>query len=216
MSDAFIPFHRPSIGPAERRAVDAVLESGWLTTGITILVLAALFGLMARSAGEPARWTDDSKQAIELVHGRFVRRILPWAVGFVPAVGLAVVGGLAWDEGSRGAALGCAGGCAVFGLGGWFLGREAAHRVLVDRGGLSLLVGDRPKAHLPWSEVREVRYSGFWGALVFLGRDRQTVRVSTFLRGFDLLTNLLPEFLERTRFEHALRRLATARRAFGG
>lgn len=28
-----IPFHRPSIGPAERAAVIEVLESGWLTTG---------------------------------------------------------------------------------------------------------------------------------------------------------------------------------------
>jgi perosamine synthetase len=28
-----IPFHRPSIGDAERRAVEAVLDSGWLTTG---------------------------------------------------------------------------------------------------------------------------------------------------------------------------------------
>ncbi len=28
-----IPFHRPSIGPAERDAVMEVLESGWLTTG---------------------------------------------------------------------------------------------------------------------------------------------------------------------------------------
>lgn len=28
-----IPFHRPSIGPAERAAVMAVLDSGWLTTG---------------------------------------------------------------------------------------------------------------------------------------------------------------------------------------
>jgi perosamine synthetase len=29
----FIPFHRPSIGPEERDAISAVLESGWLTTG---------------------------------------------------------------------------------------------------------------------------------------------------------------------------------------
>lgn len=28
-----IPFHRPSLGPAERAAVLAVLDSGWLTTG---------------------------------------------------------------------------------------------------------------------------------------------------------------------------------------
>ena len=28
-----IPFHRPTIGDAERQAVDAVLDSGWLTTG---------------------------------------------------------------------------------------------------------------------------------------------------------------------------------------
>ena len=33
MSDPFIPFHRPSIGQAEREAVLAVLDSGWLTTG---------------------------------------------------------------------------------------------------------------------------------------------------------------------------------------
>ncbi len=30
---ATIPFHRPSIGPAEREAVLEVLDSGWLTTG---------------------------------------------------------------------------------------------------------------------------------------------------------------------------------------
>ena len=30
---AAIPFHRPSIGPAEREAVLEVLDSGWLTTG---------------------------------------------------------------------------------------------------------------------------------------------------------------------------------------
>ncbi len=34
MTDAdFLPFHRPSIGAEERAAVDAVLASGWLTTG---------------------------------------------------------------------------------------------------------------------------------------------------------------------------------------
>jgi dTDP-4-amino-4,6-dideoxygalactose transaminase len=31
--DDFIPFHRPSIGQAEREAVIEVLDSGWLTTG---------------------------------------------------------------------------------------------------------------------------------------------------------------------------------------
>src|ERR1700675_241367 len=33
MSDQFVPFHRPSIGPEEFEAVRQVLESGWLTTG---------------------------------------------------------------------------------------------------------------------------------------------------------------------------------------
>lgn len=33
MSDPFIPFHRPSIGPEEYAAVERVLSSGWLTTG---------------------------------------------------------------------------------------------------------------------------------------------------------------------------------------
>lgn len=33
MSDRFIPFHKPSIGPEEFEAVSRVLESGWLTTG---------------------------------------------------------------------------------------------------------------------------------------------------------------------------------------
>ena len=33
MTDDSIPFHRPSIGAAERAAAIEVLESGWLTTG---------------------------------------------------------------------------------------------------------------------------------------------------------------------------------------
>jgi dTDP-4-amino-4,6-dideoxygalactose transaminase len=33
MSEHFIPFHRPLIGEEERRAVEQVLTSGWLTTG---------------------------------------------------------------------------------------------------------------------------------------------------------------------------------------
>ncbi len=33
MTDAMIPFHRPSIGERERAAVDEVLAGGWLTTG---------------------------------------------------------------------------------------------------------------------------------------------------------------------------------------
>ena len=33
MNDQFIPFHRPLIGEEERRAVEQVLSSGWLTTG---------------------------------------------------------------------------------------------------------------------------------------------------------------------------------------
>ena len=33
MTDDHIPFHRPSIGAAEREAAIEVLESGWLTTG---------------------------------------------------------------------------------------------------------------------------------------------------------------------------------------
>lgn len=33
MTDERIPFHRPNLGAEERAAVDAVLESGWLTTG---------------------------------------------------------------------------------------------------------------------------------------------------------------------------------------
>lgn len=37
-------FHRPSIGPAERRAVDRVLRSGWLTTGPQTLAFEREFG----------------------------------------------------------------------------------------------------------------------------------------------------------------------------
>lgn len=33
MSGQFIPFHRPLIGDEERDAIEAVLASGWLTTG---------------------------------------------------------------------------------------------------------------------------------------------------------------------------------------
>src|SRR5512142_920203 len=33
MAQAFIPFHRPSIGREEAKAVNRVLASGWLTTG---------------------------------------------------------------------------------------------------------------------------------------------------------------------------------------
>jgi dTDP-4-amino-4,6-dideoxygalactose transaminase len=33
MADLSVPFHRPSIGPEERDAALAVLDSGWLTTG---------------------------------------------------------------------------------------------------------------------------------------------------------------------------------------
>jgi len=33
VTDDHIPFHRPSIGPAERNAAIEVLDSGWLTTG---------------------------------------------------------------------------------------------------------------------------------------------------------------------------------------
>ena len=33
MSRAFLPFHRPTIGPEEEAAVISVLRSGWLTTG---------------------------------------------------------------------------------------------------------------------------------------------------------------------------------------
>ena len=36
-SAAAIPFHRPSLGPAERAAVLEVLDSGWLTTGERVL-----------------------------------------------------------------------------------------------------------------------------------------------------------------------------------
>ncbi len=45
-TDEFIPFHRPSLGPAEREAVMAVLDSGWLTTGSR----AAAFRKAARMA----------------------------------------------------------------------------------------------------------------------------------------------------------------------
>ena len=47
MTDEFIPFHRPSIGPAERAAVDAVLESGWLTTGSRAAEFEAAFAAFA-------------------------------------------------------------------------------------------------------------------------------------------------------------------------
>jgi len=33
MPDRYIPFHRPSLGPEESRAISDVLDSGWLTTG---------------------------------------------------------------------------------------------------------------------------------------------------------------------------------------
>jgi perosamine synthetase len=48
VSEDFIPFHRPSIGPAERAAVDDVLASGWLTTGSRAAAFEAEF---ARFAG---------------------------------------------------------------------------------------------------------------------------------------------------------------------
>ena len=44
MSDSdFIPFHRPSIGNAEREAVLEVLDSGWLTTGARTLAFEEAF-----------------------------------------------------------------------------------------------------------------------------------------------------------------------------
>ena len=38
-----IPYFRPSIGPEEHEAVDAVLSSGWLTTGRTVKEFEARF-----------------------------------------------------------------------------------------------------------------------------------------------------------------------------
>jgi dTDP-4-amino-4,6-dideoxygalactose transaminase len=44
-----IPFHRPSIGPEERAAVDAVLASGWLTTGPRVREFEAAFAAFVGS-----------------------------------------------------------------------------------------------------------------------------------------------------------------------
>src|SRR5229473_2300234 len=44
MADSsYIPFHRPSIGEEEMRAVQEVLASGWLTTGPTALAFEKEF-----------------------------------------------------------------------------------------------------------------------------------------------------------------------------
>jgi dTDP-4-amino-4,6-dideoxygalactose transaminase len=43
MANNFLPFHRPSIGPAEEAAVLAVLRSGWLTTGERARAFEAAF-----------------------------------------------------------------------------------------------------------------------------------------------------------------------------
>jgi perosamine synthetase len=43
VSDERIPFHRPSVGAAERDAVAGVLESGWLTTGARAAAFEAAF-----------------------------------------------------------------------------------------------------------------------------------------------------------------------------
>jgi len=47
VNEAFIPFHRPSIGIAERAAVDDVLASGWLTTGSRAAAFEAEFAQFA-------------------------------------------------------------------------------------------------------------------------------------------------------------------------
>jgi perosamine synthetase len=43
VSDERIPFHRPSVGAAERDAVAEVLDSGWLTTGARAAAFEAAF-----------------------------------------------------------------------------------------------------------------------------------------------------------------------------
>ena len=43
-ADEPIPFHHPSLGDAERAAVDEVLASGWLTTGSRTAAFEAAFG----------------------------------------------------------------------------------------------------------------------------------------------------------------------------
>ena len=46
-SDDRIPFHRPSVGAAERAAVDEVLASGWLTTGSRAAAFETAFAAFA-------------------------------------------------------------------------------------------------------------------------------------------------------------------------
>jgi dTDP-4-amino-4,6-dideoxygalactose transaminase len=47
VTDERIPFHRPSIGEAERDAVVAVLDSGWLTTGARAAAFESAFATFA-------------------------------------------------------------------------------------------------------------------------------------------------------------------------
>ena len=51
-SDEAIPFHRPSLGDAEREAVIEVLDSGWLTTGARTVEFERAFAEFAAAIGE--------------------------------------------------------------------------------------------------------------------------------------------------------------------
>jgi perosamine synthetase len=50
MTPEFIPFHRPSLGAAERDAAIEVLDSGWLTTGSKSVAFEAAFAEFVGSA----------------------------------------------------------------------------------------------------------------------------------------------------------------------
>src|SRR5512136_1558769 len=60
-----IPFHRPSIGAAERDAVVEVLESGWLTTGQKTIALEE--GVRARLGCGHAVAVNSATAALHLI-----------------------------------------------------------------------------------------------------------------------------------------------------
>lgn len=192
-----------------------MLASTGLSTAITLAVLAVIFALINRSAAEPAQWAEDAGGAIELVHGRFVRQIAPWVFGMLPTIGLLVVAGLVWEEGEPQLALMALGGAVLFGLAGWLLFRQAAERVQVDPERVRWIPKSGVERVVRWDAVREVRFSGFWNALVLIDNGGEKVRVSMFLRGFDLFTNLVRDRLEKRRWSHALEKLGRMRKTFG-
>jgi len=185
-----------------------------VTTAVTAVALALIFGLLNKSAGAPAELDPDA-QRIELAHGRFVRKVAPWAFGIVPAVGFVVLAAFASADGSQGAATALLGIGVAFLAAAGLLFSEARHRVLVDGTGVTLVKGPGHERRVRWDDVRDVRYSGFWGALMLGDGAGTTVRVSTFLRGFDLFVDLVREKLGPERTEPAFRKLERMRRMFG-